>query len=189
MADDHLAEVLGAAQALRSARIGLQDAVDAARESGRTWQQIGDVLGMSRQAAFKRFGHPRTGDTTMTATASPTTPAATERVFTDIAAERWEQVRDQMTPTAAEVLTADLIRDTWQAALREAGELVRCEDTRVELPDGTEVDPDEPLLGDRIGVTRLVCEAGEWVGRVAWTQEGRIGGLLIVPPGSGPWPF
>jgi hypothetical protein len=34
----------------------LQHLVDEARASGHTWQQIGDVLGTTRQAAFQRFG-------------------------------------------------------------------------------------------------------------------------------------
>lgn len=41
-------------------------AVEQARDAGCTWQDIGDVLGVSRQAAFQRFGKPidpRTGET------------------------------------------------------------------------------------------------------------------------------
>jgi hypothetical protein len=34
----------------------LYDAVQEARAAGRTWQEIGDVLGVSRQAAQQRFG-------------------------------------------------------------------------------------------------------------------------------------
>jgi hypothetical protein len=56
---------------VRAAR-GVQDqaddllttAVHQARESGCTWQEIGDVLGVTRQAAFQRYGKPidpRTG--------------------------------------------------------------------------------------------------------------------------------
>ena len=33
--------------------------------AGRTWQEIGDLLGVTRQAAFQRYGKPidpRTGD-------------------------------------------------------------------------------------------------------------------------------
>jgi hypothetical protein len=36
----------------------LRLAVDLARAAGRTWQELGEVLGVSRQAAFQRFGHP-----------------------------------------------------------------------------------------------------------------------------------
>lgn len=40
-------------------------AIDRARSAGHTWQELGDLLGVSRQAAFQRFGHPvdpRTGE-------------------------------------------------------------------------------------------------------------------------------
>jgi hypothetical protein len=43
---------------------GMQAAVQRAREAGRTWAEVGEVLGISRQAAFQRFGKPadpRTG--------------------------------------------------------------------------------------------------------------------------------
>lgn len=41
-------------------------AVQQAREAGRTWQEVGEVLGVSRQAVFQRYGKsigPRTGET------------------------------------------------------------------------------------------------------------------------------
>jgi hypothetical protein len=47
-----------------TAAAALRLSVERAREAGRTWQELGDVLGVSRQAAFQRFGHPvdpRTG--------------------------------------------------------------------------------------------------------------------------------
>lgn len=40
-------------------------AVERAREDGFSWRDIGDVLGVTRQAAFQRFGKPtdpRTGE-------------------------------------------------------------------------------------------------------------------------------
>lgn len=36
----------------------VDEAVAAARENGRSWGQIGLVLGISRQAARERYGHP-----------------------------------------------------------------------------------------------------------------------------------
>ncbi|MCP2335134.1 hypothetical protein [Actinomadura rupiterrae] len=59
-----LAEVAAAAEAVRRADDHLRAAVEAARASGRTWQEVGDALGITRQAAFQRFGRPidpRTG--------------------------------------------------------------------------------------------------------------------------------
>jgi hypothetical protein len=39
-----------------NARVMLQDAVDQARAEGASWQEVGDALGISRQAAWERFG-------------------------------------------------------------------------------------------------------------------------------------
>jgi hypothetical protein len=36
--------------------------VSAARRSGATWEQIGDALGVSRQAAQQRYGQHESGD-------------------------------------------------------------------------------------------------------------------------------
>jgi hypothetical protein len=47
-----------AAQAIDAARDALSAAVTAARERGRSWGQIGMVLGVSKQAARERFGTP-----------------------------------------------------------------------------------------------------------------------------------
>lgn len=37
----------------------IRDAVTNARQSGVTWQEIGDLFGFSRQAAQERFGQRR----------------------------------------------------------------------------------------------------------------------------------
>jgi hypothetical protein len=57
---------------------GMQAAVQRARAAGRTWAEVGEVLGISRQAAFQRFGKPadpRTGRPM----ASSMLPGAAER--------------------------------------------------------------------------------------------------------------
>lgn len=42
--------------AFEAARIALEDAVRAALAHGATWSEIGGLLGISRQAAFHRYG-------------------------------------------------------------------------------------------------------------------------------------
>ncbi len=59
-----LAAVQIASELSAASAVALRLSVDLARAAGRTWQELGDVLGVSRQAAFQRFGHPldpRTG--------------------------------------------------------------------------------------------------------------------------------
>ncbi len=48
--------ILDAALAVERAERLLFEAVDYARNAGATWQQVGDLFGFSRQAAFQRWG-------------------------------------------------------------------------------------------------------------------------------------
>ena len=52
--------VATAAAAFEAARAVLHQAVHAALDHGASWSEIGGVLGVSRQAAFQRFG-PKQG--------------------------------------------------------------------------------------------------------------------------------
>ena len=53
--DPVLARIVVAQMRLRAAEHALDGAVMAARDAGLSWQAIGDVLGMTRQGANKRF--------------------------------------------------------------------------------------------------------------------------------------
>jgi hypothetical protein len=52
----HMRRIAAAAEALAAADAALTDAVAAARAAGDTWAMIGTALGISRQAAYQRFG-------------------------------------------------------------------------------------------------------------------------------------
>jgi hypothetical protein len=52
----HLRRIIAAAAALQDAQEELHSAVSAARDAGDTWDTIGVALGVTRQAAFQRFG-------------------------------------------------------------------------------------------------------------------------------------
>lgn len=41
-----------------AARLAVETSVGAARRGGCTWTEIGDALGVTRQAAFQRYGRP-----------------------------------------------------------------------------------------------------------------------------------
>ncbi|MEO7587740.1 MAG: hypothetical protein ABIS84_06890 [Arachnia sp.] len=184
--------LLAAASRLEVARAGLQSAVDLARAHGQSWADIGDVLGISRQAAFKRFGRPhdpRTGDEMNDTTTASSVVALTERVFWMLDAGDYAAIADLMTTGTARVLTREVLLGMWASAVAEAGNLLACRRTRAELGDGTVLHPDESVLGLVIGATELECEAGQWVGRLAIDTEHRVVGLLVVPPGSDSLPF
>lgn len=184
--------IRAAAARLAGARDELSSAVDEARRGGRSWQQIGDVLGVSRQAAFKRFGSPRDprSGIAMSATTNASDVAEmTDRVFRLLDAGDYEAIAALMTTDCAEVLTKDVVLGTWASVVAEIGNLVNCGQTRAELPDGTIMDPEESVLGSVLGQTLLACEAGECVGRLALDADHRIVGMLLVPPDHGPLPF
>jgi hypothetical protein len=188
---DGVDDVAAARERLDRARVDLQAAVDRARAQGRTWAQLGTTLGISRQAAFKRFGSardPRTGDTMEKSTARDVLEL-TERVFRLIDAGDYDALRPLMTDDTALVLTRDLVLDTWARAVADTGNLVECRHTAVELPDGTPVEAGEPILGSVIGHTVLECEAGRWFGRVALDPDRRVVGILVIPPDHGDVPF
>jgi hypothetical protein len=52
----HMRRISAAASAVDAAQTELRAAVDAARDAGDTWAMIGVALGISRQAAYQRFG-------------------------------------------------------------------------------------------------------------------------------------
>lgn len=54
-----LAELSVATAAFQSARRALDDAVERARAAGASWSEVGQVVGMTRQGAFQRFGPVR----------------------------------------------------------------------------------------------------------------------------------
>ncbi len=52
----HVRRIISANEALNAAQQELVNAVAAARDAGDTWDAIGIALGVSRQAAYQRFG-------------------------------------------------------------------------------------------------------------------------------------
>lgn len=113
----------------------------------------------------------------------------TERAFALLDAGDHATLRALMTEETAQALTADLLLDTWSQAVAESGNLAQCRETRLESFEGVGLDPAEPSLGGAVGATTIVCEAGEWCGRVAFDSEQRIIGLLVVPVGTADLPF
>ncbi|ROS23035.1 hypothetical protein [Cellulomonas sp. PhB150] len=186
-----MTKIRAAHAALDDARRQLALAVQEARTQGRTWAQIGEELDMTKQAAFKRFGRPvdpQTGEALARRSAAGVAEL-TEQVCALIAAADYDRLMPLLHPRTAEELPADLIAETWRAVVAEVGAWQRCTGTRVELPDGTVVDPDDEVSGVVVGATTLECEAGSIVGRVAVSADSQVVGLLLVPTDHGPLPF
>lgn len=191
MGDDALRSVREALGRVEQADRDLRDAVRRARAGGVTWAALGTTLGTTRQAAFKRFGTPRDPRTGETMTGTPTDELAAlgERVFALVDAGDHATLASLMTPATAEVLTRDVVLDTWASAVAATGNLVRCVGTTVATADGTPATEVERVLGEAIVDTTLECEAGEWRGRVALDADRRMIGLLVVAPDATDLPW
>jgi len=170
--NDPLAAVNEAVRKLRDAEAELREAVDVARGAGHTWQDIGDLLGTSRQAAFQRFGRPidpRTG-TPMTQPSLPDAGRRAEDLVVAIIECRWSDVRQDFDEKMLEAVGEDRLGQAWTHI---AGLLGRYERMG------------EPLVlagGDYTIVDlSLSFEAGEGVVRVTYHADGRVAGLFIRP--------
>jgi hypothetical protein len=149
----------------------LRTAVDRARDAGHTWQEIGDVLNTTRQAAFQRFGRPvdpRTGDPLP----QDVLPGAAEHavdVLTDYVEGRHDRVRAHFDDTMRTTLTEEKL-STGRATL--AG-LV-----------GSYEGMGEPVthrLGDLTVVdVPMSFEAADMIGRISYHPDGRVAGLFVL---------
>lgn len=71
---DALTAAAAAADRLRAAEADLETALARALHWEASWTQIGDVLGVTRQSAHRRFRHLRWDPATRTAWTEPTLP-------------------------------------------------------------------------------------------------------------------
>ncbi len=171
-------DVLADATGLRaSTDAALAAAVDDARDAGHSWAEVGVVLGTSRQAAFQRFGRPRSPRTGQPLDLPPPLAGAAEAAVEVLAAffaGDLARVRRDFTPEmAAEVDDERLLSVATQIAAT-VGAMDRL---------------GEPVVV-RTGALTVVevpvaCEAGDLVGRVAFSDAGGVGGLLVLPAEPG----
>jgi hypothetical protein len=150
--------------------------VQQSRDAGHTWQEIGDLLGVTRQAAFQRFGKPidpRTGEP-MDKTVHMTDAA--ERaltIVTDVLEGRMDQARPSFN---AEVLAAftDEVRGN---ALATVAGLVGA------FEGFGHAEPFTRRIGDHTVVDIPLCyEAGDMKARVAFDADEKVAGLFILAP-------
>jgi hypothetical protein len=150
--------------------------VQHSRDAGHTWQEIGDLLGVTRQAAFQRFGKPidpRTGEpmdkTVRMADAAERAVEIVEAVLDG----RMDEARQSF---KAEVLAAftDEVRGN---ALATVTGLVGA------FEGFGEGEPFVRRIGDHTVVDiPLRYEAGDMKARVAFDTDEQVAGLFILPP-------
>ena len=186
-----------AQQAIEDAHKALQAAVLEARAAGTTWAEIGNSLGMSRQAAVKRFGKPTdptTGEA-MTQRSIENLPALTEKCVTLISQGNEDGVAAMMHPRTRKELPWSTITDVGKPVLTENGELEGFADTFITTPKGMKPDSGMirkavgKILGIAIGVTTVKLEAGEISARVAFDNDDAVVGVLFVPTDQTDVPF
>lgn len=174
-----------AQRAIEAAQQQLRQAVHAARAQGSSWAEIGAALGVSRQAAFKRFGKPidpRTGEP-MPTRPTTTITANTERLFRLINNSEWEGVTGLLHPDVRSELTPTVILEAWAKCIGDYGSFIECRNTLVTTASRT--NGTEPLsgniVGSAVGVTTLQFEAGEFLGRISFDSDDRIDGIFVLP--------
>ncbi|WP_264065409.1 DUF3887 domain-containing protein [Mycolicibacterium komossense] len=167
-------EVVRAAHQIREGAETLMGAaVQQAREAGRTWQDIGDVLGVSRQAAFQRYGKPidpRTGEA-MSTSPVPEAVELARAVIDDHAHGRWADITARFDDTMRAGLTEEGLAEAWAYLAGLAGAYESHGDT------------DVVRTGDfTVTNTPLAFEAGSFVARVVFRDDRTIAGLFILNP-------
>lgn len=148
-------------------------AVQQAREAGRTWQEIGQVLGVSRQAAFQKYGKPidpRNGEV-MNTSPLPEAIELAQAVIDDHAHGRWTDITARFDETMRAGLTEEGLAEAWAYLAGIAGAYESHGDTEaVRAGDFT------------ITTTPLTFEAGDFVARITFRDDQTIAGLYILNP-------
>ncbi len=171
----------------RASHAHLMHTVAIARARGVSWQAIGESFGITRQAAYKRFGTPATTDRGEVTMSKPTIDLIerTEKIFADLSNGDYAGVKALMTFTCSRILTKKKVMGVWEQVLTESGQFESCSETVVQTADGRNIllqQINQYLAGGLICQSQVNHEAGEWIGRVSYNGSGKITGLLIVHP-------
>ena len=150
--------------------------VQQCRDAGHTWQEIGDLLGVTRQAAFQRFGKPidpRTGEP-MDKTVRMADAA--ERAITIVAAVLEGRMDEARQSFSAQVLEA-FTEEVRGSALATIAGLVGA------FEGFGEGEPYVRRIGDLTVVDIPLCyEAGDMKARVAFDADERVAHIFILNP-------
>lgn len=172
-ADDPIASVRAAREIQIRAEALMAAAVLQAREAGRTWQEIGEVLGVTRQAAFQRYGKPidpRTGEA-MNTQVLPGADELSRTVIDDLAHARWADVTARFDAVMRDRLTEEGLAEAWAHIVGLAGAYESHGDT------------DAVRAGDFTTTnTPLNFEAGDFVARITFRDDHTLAGLYILNP-------
>ncbi|MFF4144985.1 DUF3887 domain-containing protein [Streptomyces sp. NPDC001698] len=150
--------------------------VQQCRDAGHTWQEVGDLLGVTRQAAFQRFGKPidpRTGEPMDKTVRMTDAPERALEIVTAVLEGRMDDARPSFN---AEVLAAFTDKVRGDALAGVAG-----------LVGAFEGFGEGERFVRRIGDHTVVdiplrYEAGEMKARVAFDTDEKVAGFFVLPP-------
>jgi Protein of unknown function (DUF3887) len=150
--------------------------VQQCRDAGHTWQEIGDLLGVTRQAAFQRFGKPidpRTGEP-MDKTVRMTDAAERAvQITTDVLEGRMDDARPSFNAQVLEAFTDEIRGDTLATVAGLVGA----------FEGFGQAEPFVRRIGDYTVVDiPLRYEAGDMKARVAFDADEKVGGFFILIP-------
>lgn len=168
-----MAAVGEALRKVRDAEATLRDTVDEARAAGHTWQEIGDLLGTSRQAAFQRFGRPVDPATgaSMTELKPPDAIHRAEGLVAELVGCQWHEVRRDFDDRMQAAVGEDELRLAWAQVAGSVGSY-----------EGMG-EPYARSTGDYTVVHMpLAFEAGERTVQVTYREDGQVAGLWIRLP-------
>jgi hypothetical protein len=176
LAEEHSrGHVMRAIAATRSLDMVVEDTlralVDQARAAGHTWAEIGGLLGVTRQAAFQRFG----GRSATSADGEMVAPVegAVEHAVAVLQAfldGRFDDVRSRFDERMLDACSGELLADVREKVDREAGEVQALGAPVVSVRDGYTV-VDIPVALDR----------ADGIGRVVLDAERQVAGFFVRP--------
>ncbi|HET9168392.1 MAG TPA: hypothetical protein VFN97_03115 [Actinospica sp.] len=150
--------------------------VQQSRDAGHTWQEVGDLLGVTRQAAFQRFGKPvdpRTGGLMDKTVRMEDAAGRAARIVAAVLDGRMDEVRDSFDERVRAAFTDQARGDALAAVAGLVGA----------FEGYGAAEPFVRRIGDHTVVdVPLRYEVGEMKARVAFDARERVAGFFILPP-------
>ncbi len=174
-ADDSPGQVMRAIAATRSLDMIVEDTlralVEQARAAGHTWAEIGELLHVSRQAAFQRFGggRKRTVEDGITVPVDGAVEAAGPvlQAFLD---GRFDDARARFGERMLDVCSVELMADVRDRVRQYGGEVQALGTPVISVRDGY-TGVDIPVALDR----------ADGIGRVVLDADRRVVGFFVRP--------
>lgn len=171
----HSYSSLAALAATRTLSLVIDDTmralVNKARHEGATWQDIGGVLGTTRQAAYQRFGPHMTGvETDMEDAPVKDADDRALSVLGRYTKKDWS-LRDEFNDSMNERLSSNLLNASLDQITSTAGAFESF---------GSPIA--RHMQGHTVVDVPMTFSAGEMKGRVAFDNSGHVAGLFILDP-------